>query len=263
MGGEMRLRAAAIGVMALIAACGTCPAAALHPLDPIDADELATIAAVLKKSGRFSAGTNFAWVQLDEPAKALVEAFKPGTDFPRRASLDAIDYAQKKAFAVVVDVKAKQVVSVTDLAGAQPGITDRDTDIATEIIDADPRIKAALIAHGLKVPGKVSESVGVQFAPIGHDPSLDQRASRLVRAFFASDQDAINEFSPFVDGVMAIVDVYARQVVRFEDNAGVPSVHVPHDIFDRKLRGPPAPPHLCLRARWGKSPLLQIGRAHV
>jgi primary-amine oxidase len=139
----------------------------------------------------------------------------------------------------VVDVKAKQIVSVTDLAGAQPGLTDRDTDIASEVLDADPRIKAALVAHGLKIPGKLSDSVGLQFAPIGHDPSVDQRASRLVRAFFASDQHAVNEFSPFVDGVMAIVDIYARQVVRFEDNAGVPSVPVPHDIFDRKVRGTP------------------------
>src|ERR1700722_3888376 len=181
MGGRIRLRAAAIGVVALIAACGTCPAAALHPLDPLDAEELATIAAVLKQSGRFSERTNFAWVQLDEPAKALVQAFKPGVDFPRRASLDAIDYLQKKAFAVVVDIKAKQLVSVTDLAGAQPGLTDRDTDIASEVLNADPRIKAALVAHGLKIPGELSESVGLQFAPIGHDPSIDQRASRLVR----------------------------------------------------------------------------------
>jgi primary-amine oxidase len=239
MGGRMGLGAAAIGMMMLIAGCGACPAAALHPLDPLDAEELATIATVLKQSGRFSEGTNFAWVQLDEPAKALVQAFKPGMDFPRRAALDAIDYARKKAFAVVVDVKAKQIVSVTDLAGAQPGLTDRDTDIATEVLDADPRIKAALIAHGLEVPGKVSDSVGVQFAPIGHDTSVDQRASRLVRAFFGSDQHAVNEFSPFVDGVMAIVDVYARRVVRFDDHAGVPSVHVPHDIFDRKVHGTP------------------------
>jgi len=76
---------------------------------------------VLKKSGRFSADANFAWVHLDEPAKQLVQAFKPGMDFPRRAALDAIDYARKKAFAVVVDIRAKQIVSVTDLAGAQPG----------------------------------------------------------------------------------------------------------------------------------------------
>src|SRR5580658_9104623 len=90
--GATRRRVAAIGALALIAA-GACPAAAaaLHPLDPLDADELATVAAALKKSGRFSENTNYAWVQLDEPAKALVQAFKPGMDFPRLAALDAID----------------------------------------------------------------------------------------------------------------------------------------------------------------------------
>ena len=238
--GAVRRRVAAVGALALIAA-GACPAAAgaLHPLDPLDADELATIGAVLKKSGRFSENTNFAWLQLDEPAKALVQAFKPGMDFPRRAALDAIDYTQKKAFAVVVDIKGKQIVSVSDLAGSQPGLTDRDTDIATEIVDADPRIKAALIARGLRVPHKVSESVGVQLGPIGYDPGVDQRAARLVRAFFASDQNAVNAFSPFVDGLMAVVDVYAKRVVKLEDDAGVPSRQVPHDIFDAKLRGPP------------------------
>jgi primary-amine oxidase len=230
-----------MGALALVAACGVWPAAAaaVHPLDPLDADELATIEGVLKQSGRFSGSANFAWVRLQEPAKELVRALKPGMAFPRLAALDAIDYAKKTAFAVVVDVKAKQIVSVTDLGGLQPALTDKDTDIATEVLNADARIKAAVIARGLQVPGTVSESVSVQFAPIGYDPALAQQGGRLVRAFFASDQNAVNEFSPFLDGLMAVVDVYGRRIVAFEDKVGAPTVHVPHDIFDRKLRGAP------------------------
>ena len=65
--------------LALIAACGAGPAvaAAVHPLDPLDADELAIIETVLKQSGRFSDGTNFAWVQLQEPAKDAGPGFRP------------------------------------------------------------------------------------------------------------------------------------------------------------------------------------------
>lgn len=235
-----RWRAAAVGALALVAACAARPAAAAaHPLDPLDAAELATIETVLKRSGRFSEGTNFAWVGLQEPAKELVQAFRPGMAVPRRAALDAIDYTQKKAFAVVVDVTAKRIVSVDDLGGLQPGLTDKDSDIATAVVDADPRIKAALIARGLRVQGKVSDSVGVQFAPVGYDPALAQQGGRLMRVFFAADQNAVNEFSPFLDGLMAVVDVYGRQVVKFEDKAGVPAVHVPHDIFEHKIRGAP------------------------
>ncbi len=231
--------AAATMLALACAAVSSAAAAPAHPLEPLAADEIATIETVVKKSGRFSADVNFAWIQLREPDKAVVQAFRPGSEFPRLASLDAIDYAQKKAFAVVVNVKAKQIVSVTELAGLQPGLTDRDTDIASEVLDADPRVKAAMVARGLHVPGKLSDSVGLQFAPIGHDPALAEMGGRLVRAFFSSDHDAINEFSPFVDGLMAIVNVYTRQVIRLDDKPGVPSVHVPHDIFDRKLRGAP------------------------
>src|SRR5579871_3349937 len=230
----------ALTSLAMMAALGAAPAAAAatHPLDPLDADELATIGAVLKRSGRFSADTNFAWIALQEPAKQLVQDFKPGAEFPRLATLDAIDYAQRKAFAVVVDVRKRDLVSVTELIGLQPGLTDRDTDIAKDILDADPRVKAALTGRGLEIRGKVSESIGVQYAPIGYDPDLAQQGGRLMRAFFASDQNAINEFSPFLDGLSAVVDLYAKQVIRLDDNPGAPRITVPHDIFDRKVRGP-------------------------
>jgi primary-amine oxidase len=242
------MRRALIGALAaLAAALGTAPAGAVatHPLDPLDADELATIASMLERSGRFSADANFAWIALQEPDKRLVQAFKPGADFPRRATLDAIDYAQRKVFAVVVDVRTRELVSATELAGLQPGLTDRDIAIAKDILDADPRIKAALTGRGLAVGDKVSEAVTVQYAPVGHDPDLARQGGRFMRAFFASDPKAINEFSPFLDGLSAVVDLFAGQVVRLDDKPGVPRAAVPHDIFDRKVRGvaaPAAPP---------------------
>ena len=97
----------------------------------------------------FSADANFAWIGLQEPDKRLVQEFKPGADFPRRATVDAIDYAQRKAYAVVVDVKTRELVSASELVGLQPGLTDRDTDIAKDVLDADPRVKAALVGRGL------------------------------------------------------------------------------------------------------------------
>jgi primary-amine oxidase len=253
----MAIRRASLGLfaaaaLAMLAAAPALAAAAVHPLDPLDADELATIGAVLKRSGRFSADANFAWITLKEPDKQLVQAFRPGAEFPRIATLDAIDYAQRKAFAVVVDVRKREIVSVTDLGARQPGLTDRDTDIAKDVLDADPRIGAALVKRGLTVGGKVSESVGVQYAPIGHDPDLARQGGRLMRAFFASDQKAINEFSPFLDGLSAVVDLYARQVVRLEDNEGVARSAVPHDIFDRKVRGSTADAARGPRSRDGR-----------
>jgi primary-amine oxidase len=60
---------------------------------------------------------------------------------------------------------------------------------------------------------------------------------------FASDQNAGSDTSPFLDGVMAVVDLYSRKVIRFHDIAGAQSLHVPHDVFDANLRSSIAAAH--------------------
>jgi len=230
--------AAAVGAV-LMASAGN--AAPLHPLDPLDADELTKIKTILTKSGQFSRNTDFSWIGLDEPPKQVVSEFKPGSVFPRRAYLAAIDFDRKKAFDVIVDLKAGQIAALTELKDLAPGLSERDDERARAIIDADETLKAALTRRGIAIAGKVSDSVPIQFAPIGYDRSLARENARLVRALFASDPKATNEFSPFLDGLTAVLDLYAGRIVKLHDNAGAPNVKVPHDIFDPAVRSPQVP----------------------
>lgn len=224
-------------------------AAAPHPLDPLAADELAKVKTILQRSGQFSANTDFSWTWLDEPPKKVVADFKGGRDYPRRAYVAAVDYDQKKTFDVIVDLRAGKIAALTDLGALQPGMTDRDEKIAGDITDADPAIKAALVGRGLRIPGKVSEALTVHFMPVGRDPTLEPFSGRLFRALFMSDQNATNQVSPFVDGVMAIIDVFAGRVVRLVDQPGVASANVPHDIFRPEVRGPRPGPSGVVPAR--------------
>ncbi|HEX4192251.1 MAG TPA: hypothetical protein VHY80_04095 [Stellaceae bacterium] len=226
----------------MLLACCFAPvaqAAPPHPLDPLSAQELIVLRDVLAASGQFSSDANFSWVALDEPPKALVEHFKPGDDFPRRAYVAAIDYARKKNYAVIVDLRKKAIVSISDIGTAQPGINGRDTEIAREIVDGDARVKAALVKRGLKIPGRVSDAVSLLYESVGNDPALADNHGRLLRILFVSDQDAVNAFAPAVDGVMAVVDLFAHRVVQFADQPGTATVSAPHDIFDPKLVAPP------------------------
>jgi primary-amine oxidase len=224
----------------LMAVCATANGASVtptHPLDPLTAPELATIRDVLIASGRFSPETKFAWVELEEPPKAAVTQFRPGDDFPRQASLTAIDFSAHKSFAVRVDIKAGRIVALDDLQRLQPGLTDHDIELAREIVSADERIATALVKHGIK-PHAGLNVVRALYMGVGTDATLANEGGRLLRVMFLSDQDAINDFGPLIDGLMAVVDVYARRVVRLYDDPGVPIVKVPHDIFDPKVRGP-------------------------
>src|SRR5262249_32264741 len=134
--------------------------------------------------------------------------------------------------------------SLVELAGVQPGLNPRDVEIARDVVDADPQIKAALVRRGLDIPGRVSDAVQVHYLSIGHDPALAGEGSRLLRVLFSSDQKAVNRFGPPVDGLMAVLDLYARRVLALHDAPGVAGSKVPHDVFApavRETRSPGSP----------------------
>jgi primary-amine oxidase len=229
--GSARGIIAAAGIAMLAILPGLAHAAPLHPLDPLDAGELAQIRSILTNSGRFSRNSDYSWAQLDEPAKSVVSEFKSGAPFPRKAYVAAVDFDRKKSFDVIIDLREQRIASLTDLGDGETGMSDRDVETARAIIDADASVKAALVRRGLKIPGKVSDAVVIQFAPIGHDPTFPRGGNRLVRVLFGSDQSSINEFAPFLDGLMTVVDLFAARVIRLVDEPGAASRKVPHDIF--------------------------------
>ncbi len=207
-----------------------------HPLDPLSAEEMAIVRNVVTSSRRFSRETEVAWIQLHEPPKRLVEAFHPEDPFPRKADVAAIDYAAGKSFAVVVDVKAARIDGMTELTRSQPGLTARDIERARKIVSEDPRVRQALVRHGVDV-GDGMEAVRALYMATGTDPEVEGLRGRLVRVMFAADQDATNNYGPVLDGVMVLVDVYAGRVVSLYDRPSAPVLKVPHDVFDAGIRG--------------------------
>ncbi|MGH6769260.1 MAG: hypothetical protein ACRECO_09625 [Xanthobacteraceae bacterium] len=237
----------AIAALALL--CSPAFATPTHPLDPLEADEIRAVRDILTTSGRFSKTTSFAWIKLAEPSKATVAAFNPGQRLLRRAELDAIDYGRQKTYSVVVDLDARTIASLTDLGALQPGLIGRDSDIAREVVDADPRIKQALIRRGYKIPGRVSDSVRLQYISVGVDRGIENETGRLQRILFMSGAQGTSETAPFIDGLMAVIDLYHRRVIRFRDVPGATSEPVPHDLFDPKLRRAGARPKPATRAK--------------
>jgi primary-amine oxidase len=245
----------AVALCCALACLEGAAAAPRHPLDPLTAEELLVIGDVLASSGRFSPETKFAWIELEEPAKSLLARFEPGRAFARRARLAALDFRRHKSFAVTIDVSARRLDAVEDLGALQPGLTDYDLERARQILDAEPKIKDALVRRGLRIPGAISDSVRELFLGVGEDPALEAETGRLVRVLFISDQDAIDNFGPVLDSLMAVVDVYGGRVVQWYDVPGVPNRKVPHDVFDAKVRGAavPAKPLLPVQAQGTKN----------
>ncbi len=219
----------------------TAPEVATHPLDPLTAREFAALGKLLRGPGGFGGHTIFSWVQLQEAPKEEVLAFKPGMPLHRQAFVVAISPEKKTSFEVVVDLTANRVVSTKDLQNLQPFLAFSEFDHATRIIDASPEVRAALEKRGFKVEGKISKQFWVDLYAPGEDPLLskDGKTIRGLRALFATRQGGKNDYGPYLDGLMALVDLYDGKVIAVQDAQGATATRqVPHDVFNRRILGP-------------------------
>src|SRR5271165_7408529 len=111
----------------------TAPATPSDPLDPLTAQEFAILKDILQNQGKFSDKTIYNWVQLQEPPKEAVLAFRPGQKFRREAQVVAISPEKKTAYEILVDLNAKKIESIKDLGNLQPSLLDSEFNKAREI----------------------------------------------------------------------------------------------------------------------------------
>lgn len=120
---------------------------AKDPLDGLTSSELWTTYEVLRASGKVDAYTRYPMVQLKEPPKEEVLAWKPGQ--PMRREAFVVVWKGKQTFEAVVDVKGKKLVSWTEMKGVQPNIVREEENEITAGVMADAGLQAALKRRGI------------------------------------------------------------------------------------------------------------------
>ena len=111
-----------------------------HPLDRLTADEIRTAADVLRDSKLLGDSVRLPVLALEEPPKAEVLAFTPGTDFDRRVRAVLLDTATGSSRSAVVSVTRKQVDAVTELdplVDGQPPIMLEEFELVDAIVKGD------------------------------------------------------------------------------------------------------------------------------
>lgn len=209
-----------------------------HPLAPLEADEMALCKTTLESSGKLPPDAIYAWAQIQEPSKVEVVNFTPGKPFSRCACIVALSRTRKTSYECVVDINARKLVSIRDLKHLQPLLAFSEFERAADVIDAEPRIKAALQKRGYNVEGKVSDSfLADTYAP-GEDDWLKTHPGRYIRVLFADKRGGTNIYGPYVEGLMAYVDLNASKVARIVDYPGKSGARASHDIFSERVLGP-------------------------
>jgi primary-amine oxidase len=187
--------------------------AAAHPLDPLTADEIRVAAQVARTDARF-ASAQFASILLDEPAKADVLAWRPGTTLARQARLVVMTTAS--VFEVVTDLTARRLVSATERKGVEPPVMMSEFD-AAKVVLTHPEFRAALAKRGVTDPEKVFCSP----MTAGYFAIPEHAGQRIIKVgCYDLRRTTTNMWGWPIERLYAVVDLRERKVLSVAD-AGV------------------------------------------
>src|SRR5918998_4221673 len=89
---------------------------AVHPLEPLTADEVSAASEILKREKDLAPTARFVFVTLHEPSK---EALRSGDVPPRQAHIVLYEKGERKTYEAVVDLDAGSVISHEAIEGVQ------------------------------------------------------------------------------------------------------------------------------------------------
>jgi primary-amine oxidase len=205
-----------LSALAVQAASGI-PSAVAHPLDPLTSEEIDTTVATLRDVGDVDPTTRFSLIDLDEPAKADVLAWKSGPSFSRKAFV--IARRDHTVYAGVVDLGARRIERWQALPNIQSAILGDEMREAQQITIADAEWRAAMRKRGYDT----FDALFCTPLPSGYfaDPTEERR--RLVKVTcFDTTGAFVDLWSRPIEGLVAVVDLDARKVIRIIDTGVVP-----------------------------------------
>ncbi len=194
-----------------------------HPLDPLSAGEISSVVSVLRGAGHADDETRYPSISLAEPPKATLLAWKSGEPVPRRAF--AVVRRGPKAYEAVVDLAAGKVESWRELQGVQTSILLEEFTSVGEIVKTSADWQAAMRKRGFEAFDKIF--CGPLSA--GYFGVREEEGRRLVRSLCFDASDAKNFWGRPIEGLVAIVDLNRKEVVKVIDEGVVPVPRGPVD----------------------------------
>jgi primary-amine oxidase len=190
-------------------------AASGHPLDPLSSSEMTRAVSILRAGGELSNG-KIATVTLEEPAKNSVLAWKEGDKLPRQALVRILQNA--RTFQGIVDLDTGKIVSWKQF-DKQPSFMLGEIFGAIDIVEMDAGWREAMAKRGYtKFDTIICNPLAVGYVA---DPA--ERKLRLMNVpCFDGEGAKNNTFARPIEGLLAVVDLNAKRVVRLIDLGVVP-----------------------------------------
>ena len=192
-----------------------------HPLDPLSAAEIERAVACFRDA-HDDPEVFFSSIGLVEPAK---EQVKSGREVPRVARLLGVDHAADGGFAADVDLETGEASISRLLGGAQAPYGFADLGLAVALTKKNEEWLKAVGERGVATATEDDlELIQIDPWPAGGyaHPAVPS-GHRAVRCLaFVREDKTDNGYARPIHGLIAHVDITARQVVAIEDHGVVP-----------------------------------------
>jgi primary-amine oxidase len=207
---------------------------AAHPLDPLSPAEYQRTAAILRRDQGITDSWRFASIELKEPAKAAVKAWKPGDAVPRRSLSILWDRQTNQTYEAVVDVAGDRIDSWTHQPGVCANFTVDEYHEVDQALHEHPEVLARLAARGITDPSLVLFDVWTYGKAVMPEQWHDRRLGWCDLWMRATPGG--NPYAHPISGLKIIVDMNTLEVLEIEDHHdhGLPEVD---GEYDPRIRG--------------------------
>ena len=187
-----------------------------HPLDSLSAEEFRRTAEILRRDGRVSDGWRFTSIELKEPEKAAVKAWRSGDPVPRTSFAVLLDRAENKTYEATVDLTGGTVVSFEHIPGVQPNFTLDEFYEIDAAMRQHPDVIAALAERGFTDMDLVLIDTWTYAKALMPEKYRDRRLGWSDLWVRATPQG--NPYGHPVSGLKLVVDMNTHELLEIERN---------------------------------------------
>jgi primary-amine oxidase len=187
-----------------------------HPLDPLSAEEIRRVAAIVRRDRGVGAGWRFASIELKEPAKAELPALESGELAGREAIVVCWNRADGQAYRATVSLTADAVGAWEHLPGQQPNMTVDEWHECDVMLRSHPAVIEALARRGITDLSLVLSDMWAYGAALVPERYAGRRIGWCDVWYRGSERG--NPYAHHLSGLHPVVDLNAMELLELEDS---------------------------------------------
>jgi primary-amine oxidase len=189
---------------------------AQHPLEPLSEDEFRQTATRLRRDRAITESWRFASIELKEPAKSEVKAWRPGDPVQRTSFAVLWNRADNQTWEGTVDLTGDRVVSWRHVEGVCPNFTADEYHEVDAAMRAHPEVVAALAERGITDLALVLVEVWTYGEALMPPQWRDRRLGWC--DIWCRETPEGNQYAHAVSGLKLVVDMNTLELLELEND---------------------------------------------